>query len=93
MKKLSKAQKNKLSKLLRKFRKLSKKGKKSFGRSRRFSRRFGYGPGYVGQTSFQNAVAAPYFGSPENFINPSSWWLPIANNQYQSPEMLQNWKN
>jgi hypothetical protein len=74
--------------------------RKSLGFGRRLSRGFGrrrrfgsseYGPGYMGQTSFENAVAAPYFGSQENFINPPEFFLPVADNQYQSPQMLQNW--
>ncbi len=91
------------------FRKSSRKfarrfGPRRFGPSRRFSRGFGprrfsrrfgsqYGPGYTSQTSFENAVAAPYFGAQEPFLNASSWWYPVADNQYQSPGMLQNWKN
>ena len=70
-------------------------GSRRLGSRRLRSRRFGsaeYGPGFLGQTSFENAVAAPYFGSQENFVNPSEWFLPVADNQYQSPQMLQNWK-
>lgn len=49
-----------------------------------------YGPGFVGNTSFENAVAAPYFGYQEPFVNASEFWYPVANGQYQSPKMLQN---
>jgi len=41
-----------------------------------------------GQTSFQNAVDAPYFGYSEPFINASEWWYPVAGGRYQSPDML-----
>ena len=47
-----------------------------------------YGPGYKGQTSFVNALSAPYFGYQEPFINASEWWYPVAGGAYQSPNML-----
>ncbi len=49
-----------------------------------------FGPGFQAQTSFPNAVAAPYYGYQEPFINASEWWYPVGDGAYQSPAMLQN---
>lgn len=77
-------------------RSLRRRGLRRFSR-RRFGlgrRRFGkeYGPGYKGLTSYPGAKAAPYFGQSVPFVNPSNYWIPVANNQLQYPQMLYNFK-
>ncbi len=52
-----------------------------------------FGPGFQAQTSFPSAVAAPYFGYEEPFINASEWWYPVGDGAYQSPAMLQNFSS
>ena len=46
-----------------------------------------YGPGYVGQTEFSTKTA-PYFGYPEPFILPTEGLVPVADGQYQLPQLL-----
>ena len=61
-------------------------------------RKFGSkGPGYKGQTSFQNGYVN-YFGAPEPFVNASEWFYPNPGSKggligtkktnYQSPNMI-----
>lgn len=74
-------------------------------RVKRQRHRFGnkqMGPGYAGQTSFQNEWA-PYFGAKIPFVNASEWWYADPGSagslaksgkpsNYQSPNMLYKWK-
>lgn len=59
-------------------------------RVRSTKRRVLRGHSFGAQTSFPNALAAPYFGYQEPFIQASEWWYPVADGAYQSPQMLQN---
>lgn len=91
-------------------RRLSTRHKKRLSRRhrRKFSRRHrrfgmnagdgmgGMGPGYAGQTSFQNGYAN-YFGAKEPFVNASEWWyaggpapslIGQGKSNYQSPNMI-----
>lgn len=77
----------------------SRKLKKTASRRKYKKLRFGsdatatYGPGYKGLTSFENAVAAPFYGYDTPFINASEWFYPIADGKMQSPDMLKNFSN
>ncbi len=76
----------------RRSRRGSRKGSKRSRRTRRrrSRRSFGIvaGPGYKGQTSFQNGVYSNYFGSAEPFLAASEWWAPVTGGVPQYPKML-----